>query len=88
MIEEKTNDVINQIKQIDDQLLQIQMIYEYIVEEPACYLKYYLGCLEIVSLKEAARTILGDSYSDLAFHTFLLDAGPAPFAILSDQLQQ
>ena len=66
----------------------ITWIYEYIVEEPACYLKYYLGYLEIISLKEAARTILGDSYSDPAFHTFLLDAGSAPFAILSDQLQQ
>lgn len=64
----------------------ISWLYEYIVEEPACYPKYYVGYLEILALKEAARDILGDSYSDLSFHTFLLDAGPAPFSIITARL--
>lgn len=65
----------------------ISGLYEYIVEEPACYPKYFIGYLEIMALKEAAGKILGDSYSDLAFHTFLLNAGPAPFSIITEKLQ-
>ncbi len=65
----------------------ITWIYEYVVEEPACYLKYYLGYLEICELKKAAHTIWGDSYTDQKFHTFLLDAGPLPFAYLAELLQ-
>lgn len=63
-------------------------IYEYIVEEPANYLKYYLGYLEILQLKEEARTLWGTGYSDLRFHTFLLENGPADFDNLSKRLQQ
>ena len=63
-------------------------IYEYIVEEPANYLKYYLGYLEILQLKEKARTLWGTGYSDLRFHTFLLENGPADFDNLSKRLQQ
>lgn len=39
MIEENTCELINQISQIDDQLLQIQMIYEYIVD----HVHYQMG---------------------------------------------
>lgn len=64
----------------------ISWIYEYIVEEPACYLKYYLGYLEICSLKESAQELWGDSYSDMKFHAFFLDAGPSPFSLLKQRL--
>ncbi len=66
----------------------VTWIYEYVVEEPVCYLKYYLGYLEICNIKEAAHTIWGDSYTDREFHTFLLDAGPVPFAYLEELLQE
>lgn len=62
-------------------------IYEYIVEEPTNYLKYYLGYLEILALQEEARTLWGDDYSAMDFHTFLLDYGPAEFSTLREQLQ-
>lgn len=62
----------------------INSIYEYIVEEPVNYLKYYLGYLEIVSLKEAAREAWGEAYSDMRFHTFFLSFGPAPFSLLEE----
>lgn len=61
-------------------------IYEYIVEEPTNYLKYYLGYLEILALQEQARTLWGDSYTDYDFHKFFLDYGPADFAALQTQL--
>lgn len=59
-------------------------IYEYIVEEPVNYLKYYLGYLEILSLKEEAKKAWGDAYSDMRFHTAFLSLGPAPFSLLRE----
>jgi len=61
-------------------------IYEYIAEEPANYLKYYLGYLEILSLKEKATAKWGDSYTDYDFHQFYLDAGPSDFRTLENHL--
>ncbi len=65
----------------------ISAIYQYIVEEPTNYLKYYLGYLEILALKEQAQKLWGDSYTDLAFHTYLLKAGPADFTMLEKELR-
>ncbi len=39
-------------------------IYEYIVEEPTNYLKYYLGYLEIINLKKEAKKLWQDTYSE------------------------
>lgn len=60
----------------------IRNIYEYIVEEPATYPKYYIGYLELLDLKDQAKTAWGDNYSDLRFHQAVLDAGPMPFDLL------
>lgn len=62
-------------------------VYEYIAEEPTNYLKYYLGYLEILRLKEAAINLWGESYSDLKFHTFFLNCGPSDFTTLSNALR-
>lgn len=61
-------------------------VYEYIVEEPTNYLKYYLGYLEILQLKEKAAEEWGSKYSDYEFHKFLLDAGPSDFQSLEGRL--
>lgn len=61
-------------------------VYTYIAESPCNYLKYYLGYLEILNLKEQAASIWGDDYSDLAFHTFYLDCGPCDFLTLTERL--
>lgn len=63
-------------------------IYEYIVEEPTNYLKYYLGYLEIMSLKEEAQKLWKDTYSEYRFHKFYLENGPADFPNLQLQLKQ
>ena len=63
-------------------------VYTYIVGEPCNYPKYYLGFLEIEALRETARSLWGRNYSDLRFHTFLLDNGPADFLFLQDRLQE
>ena len=67
--------------------VSVSAIYQYIVEEPTNYLKYYLGYLEILALKEQAQKLWGDAYTDLEFHTFLLESGPADFYLLEEALK-
>lgn len=64
----------------------LREVYELIVEEPAHYLKYYVGYLEFLNLKEIAEEKYGNDYSDIAFHQALLDIGPAPFDIVEKYL--
>lgn len=61
-------------------------IYTYIAEEPCNYLKYYLGYLEILALRDTARGKMGANYSDHTFHQFYLDAGPSDFLSLRELL--
>lgn len=62
-------------------------IYNYIVQSPCNYLKYYLGYLEILSLREDARTLWNRDYTDYRFHRFYLDCGPADFLSLRECLE-
>lgn len=61
-------------------------VYLLILQEPAHYLKYYVGYLEFLELKEKAQETYGDNYSDIAFHQAVLSIGPAPFEILEKYL--
>lgn len=61
-------------------------VYELVVETPANYLKYYVGYLEFLELKEDARLRYGSDYNDKAFHQALLSIGPAPFSIIEKYL--
>lgn len=60
----------------------ISKIYQTIIENPANYLKYYIGYLEFLSLKEQAKKYYGNDYSELMFHTTILNMGSAPFYLL------
>lgn len=66
----------------------IRQIYDLIVEEPAHYLKYYVGYVEFLELKNTAKERYGSNYSDVAFHQAVLDIGPAPFGIIEKYLDQ
>ncbi len=66
----------------------VQHIYEYIIEEPAHYLKYYIGYLEFLDLKDHAKSLYGDNYSNLKFHQAVLEMGPAPFDMLRKYLDE
>lgn len=61
-------------------------VYEYIVDEPCNYLKYYLGYLEIIELKKKAEILWGNSYTPKRFHTFILNNGPADYRTLEKLL--
>lgn len=64
----------------------IQEIYNYIVGDPANYLTYYVGYLEIMELKKESMDKLGDSFSQKEFHQQILEIGPAPFEIIEKYL--
>ena len=61
-------------------------IYQYIVEEPVNYLKYYLGFLEMKMLKEEALSLWGDSFTEYRFHQFIVETGPSDFEGLNSLL--
>ena len=66
----------------------VETIYEYLVEEPCNYLKYYLGYLEFLSLKQQAEELWGTDYSDYRFHKFVLETGPSDFRSLGELLEK
>ncbi|MDE7299362.1 MAG: DUF885 domain-containing protein [Lachnospiraceae bacterium] len=63
-------------------------IYQDLVAEPGVYLPYCIGYLEFIDLRKKAQKTLGDSFSYLEFHTFLLKIGPAPFDIIEKHMDQ
>ena len=63
-------------------------IFEYIVEEPANYPKYYWSYLEILSLKEEVRQQMGEYYNDYSFHCFFLESGPSDFTSLREKIKE
>ena len=62
-------------------------IYTAICDAPANYPKYYVGYLEILSLKDAAKTLWEEDYSDYAFHEWILTSGPGDFRSLGQKLK-
>ena len=65
---------------------QVHDLYLTLLEEPANYLKYYLGYLEICKLKESAVTH-SPALSLYEFHRWFLEYGPAPFFMLQEDLE-
>lgn len=53
-----------------------------IVSDPGNYLKYYVGYLNFLALREKIQSSYGDSCSLTDFHKTLLTMGPAPFSLL------
>ncbi|MBE5940741.1 MAG: DUF885 family protein [Lachnospiraceae bacterium] len=61
-------------------------IYNTLLDNPGIYLQYYIGYLEICQLRDYAKSALGDNFSLLGFHAFILNAGPCQFDILRDKM--
>ena len=62
-------------------------IYKAICDAPANYPKYYVGYLEILNLKNTAKELWGENYSDYAFHQWLLETGGGDFKSLGALLE-
>lgn len=61
-------------------------IFQYIIENPANYLKYYLGYLNFCSLRGQVEELEGSSFHLKDFHEKLLKLGPAPFPVVEKYL--
>lgn len=66
----------------------IHQIFCLVKQQPANYLKYYLGYLEICRLKERAEDTLGSHFVQKDFHRFVLTYGPAPFTLLEKYMEE
>lgn len=64
----------------------IRNFYYAVIEDPANYLKYTIGYLEFLELRDKAQTALKDDFKLKDFHEFILNTGPAPFEIISKRL--
>ena len=65
----------------------VENIYQTMVENPANYLEYYVGYLEILNMRKAAEKAQGLKFNAKAFHQFILETGPAPFTVLKIYFQ-
>ena len=63
---------------IDDSSV-CQSIFQAVVEEPGNYLQYYVGYLEILSLKDFVKKQTRGQFDLQKFHKALLSLGPADF---------
>ena len=63
-------------------------IYQTIQQDPANYLKDYLGAVEILELRKEVEELMGTQFSLKDFHRFLLVTGPAPFSVLRSILKE
>lgn len=61
-------------------------IFQYIVETPANYLKYYVGYLNFEDLKQEMQQEEQENFSLKEFHEKLLEIGPAPFSVVRKYL--
>ena len=61
----------------------ICQIYNYIVNEPANYMTYYVGYMNVVNLKEE---YIANGHTEEEFHKAFLQCGEAPFEIVKTKL--
>ena len=83
---QQTKAILNKFGIEDD--TNVNTIYQYLLEEPTTYLKYYLGYLEIKTLKQLAQNLWDDDFSNEKFHTFLLSTGPCSFERITQKLEE
>lgn len=81
---ETAKDILSQYGIADEET--IMDIHRYILEEPGNYLKYYIGYLLLMDLKEKAKTLMDSDFTDLKFHEFILNSGPSDFGNLEKRL--
>ncbi len=59
-----------------------ESLYRTILESPANYLQYYVGCMNFCSLRDELQRAQGEHFSLKEFHRLVLETGPAPFDLL------
>ena len=64
----------------------VKEIYQYIVETPGNYLKYYWGSLNFQDLQTRCRKQLGHDFNLKEFHRRIMEIGPVQFPVLEKYL--
>lgn len=60
-----------------------ESIFQSVIEEPANYLQYYVGYMEISDLKDKIEQKLGDKFDLKRFHKAFLSIGPSSFDVVN-----
>lgn len=63
-------------------------IYQYIVETPGNYLKYYWGYLNFLDLRKSCQNTMGADFDLKKFHQKIMEIGPVQFPVLEKYLKQ
>ncbi|MCL2634056.1 MAG: DUF885 domain-containing protein [Oscillospiraceae bacterium] len=63
-------------------------LFEYAIGSPGDIIKYYIGYVEIIELRDYTMDALGEDFSYIEFHRCVLDTGPVPFFILKQELDK
>nr|WP_288861916.1 DUF885 domain-containing protein [uncultured Faecalicatena sp.] len=66
----------------------VNQMFDYVCKNPAVYLPYVVGYMEIEEMREEAEAKLGENFDAKKFHKFILDMGPAPFSIIREEFAQ
>lgn len=64
-----------------------QWMFETMVNEPANYLSYFVGYMEMLNLRDAAEKAWGEEFTLKKFHEAVLTLGPAPFDLLEKAIE-
>lgn len=66
----------------------LDQFYISMVEEPANYLQYTIGYIEMMELRNKAEEELGDKFSEKDYHEFILKTGPSQFYVIDKYLDK
>ena len=77
---ETANAFVSSRFQIDEATMN--ELWQVMIDNPANYLCYCGGFVEIMEMRDAAELALGSGFSAMEFHKFLLDLGPVPFSVI------
>lgn len=61
-------------------------LWQLVVSEPAYYLPYSMGLIQMLELRRLANTALGETYTESAFCSALLSLGPMPYPVCEKYL--
>ena len=62
----------------------IEEIFHMVIGIPLFYLPYSIGYLEMLELRDSAMAGLGEHFSLIEFHRFILEFGPSPFSLIHE----
>lgn len=66
----------------------VNELWQVMIDNPTNYLEYCGGYVEYMEMREQAEDALGNSFSPMEFHKFLLDTGPVPFSVIRPRFDE